>query len=313
MISSRCLQEAIAVLRTCKNQESLIAQLKREQVEMGAQALNEMKIFTTEIDFGSLKEIAINAMQGKDILESLFAFIEISPILSAQYLEKYVLEIMKKDPLRYTAQRTIYSRSGKITGIIPPLLSAKDDDYILAMNEASYEQAKLYYHFFVYGSIMPALNILLSNCNVTSDVLADMIKNSLIIPASRKGLWIKGLLAGFRGEYDVAIHLLIPQFEHGLRSYLDGQGEIVWNIDLATGLHSEMSLNQLLDLATSKHVLGDDFNLKCLLIEKSGFNIRNEISHGLVEEAEFFSPSSIYVWWILLKIALELSNPSIVE
>ena len=51
-----------------------------------------------------------------------------------------------------------------------------------------------------------------------------------------------------------------------------------------------------------KDVLGEDlvFDLRGILIERFGHNLRNESAHGLMPEAAFYDASSVYLWWLLL-------------
>ena len=52
--------------------------------------------------------------------------------------------------------------------------------------------------------------------------------------------------------------------------------------------------------------MGDDlvFDLQSLLVEKHGDNLRNNASHGLIGNNEFYSVSTIYLWWLTLKLCI---------
>jgi Domain of unknown function (DUF4209) len=51
-------------------------------------------------------------------------------------------------------------------------------------------------------------------------------------------------------------------------------------------------------------MFGEDlaFDLRGLLIERFGSNLRNEGAHGLMGYAAFFSPQVTYVWWLTLRL-----------
>ena len=51
---------------------------------------------------------------------------------------------------------------------------------------------------------------------------------------------------------------------------------------------------------------GEDlaFDLKGLLNERAGFNLRNEALHGLMGYWEFYGPTSCYFWWLTLRLCL---------
>jgi hypothetical protein len=44
------------------------------------------------------------------------------------------------------------------------------------------------------------------------------------------------------------------------------------------------------------------FDLRGILIERFGHNMRNESAHGLMPEAAFFQPAAVYLWWLVLRL-----------
>ena len=44
------------------------------------------------------------------------------------------------------------------------------------------------------------------------------------------------------------------------------------------------------------------FDLKCLLVEHAGSNLRNRMAHGLISDGEFMSPLMSYIWWLTLRL-----------
>ena len=51
-------------------------------------------------------------------------------------------------------------------------------------------------------------------------------------------------------------------------------------------------------------VWGEDltFDLRGLLVERFGTNLRNRLAHGLVDEREFESWQGPYLWWLALRL-----------
>ncbi len=74
-------------------------------------------------------------------------------------------------------------------------------------------------------------------------------------------------------------------------------------------MHSEISLNELLELDAAHEFLGEDlqFELQGLLVERVGYNFRNEFAHGLMPDMAFYSTAAIYLWWLLFHIVIRLS------
>lgn len=54
------------------------------------------------------------------------------------------------------------------------------------------------------------------------------------------------------------------------------------------------------------NLFGEDtaFDLRGLLVERFGSNLRNEEAHGLMNYVAFFSPQVSYVWWLTLRLCL---------
>ena len=51
-------------------------------------------------------------------------------------------------------------------------------------------------------------------------------------------------------------------------------------------------------------ILDEDtlFDLKGLLVEAFGANLRNRMAHGLMSHDETISAQSIYLWWLTLRL-----------
>ena len=47
---------------------------------------------------------------------------------------------------------------------------------------------------------------------------------------------------------------------------------------------------------------GMAFDLRGLLVERFGLNIRNDLFHGLLDIAHMSSEGALYVWWLILRI-----------
>ena len=70
----------------------------------------------------------------------------------------------------------------------------------------------------------------------------------------------------------------------------------------SSGIQNEIDLGSLLDKADAIKIFDPaaTFDLRSLLTEKGGVNLRNELAHGLIDlgerEAEF-----TYLWWVVLR------------
>ena len=76
------------------------------------------------------------------------------------------------------------------------------------------------------------------------------------------------------------------------------------------GIQDEFNLNRLLSASEFTEslgkVIGEDFifDLRGLLVERFGANLRNDMAHGLIGHDEFYSTPGCYLWWLALRFYL---------
>jgi hypothetical protein len=159
----------------------------------------------------------------------------------------------------------------------------------------------------VQAIIEPARRQVVSDHNVRVNDFAVMLSNHRLIPAGRQMIIARGLHAGLHGDFVVATHLLVPQLEESVRYLLAQAGVIASSLD-NSGVQEEIDLNRT--LCSSKfaqpltEILGADivFEMRTLLVERFGANLRNDMAHGLVDHDNFYSASACYLWWLALHL-----------
>lgn len=113
-------------------------------------------------------------------------------------------------------------------------------------------------------------------------------KDIPLIKEDQRNFLKRGLDAYFAGDYIVACHLIIPQFESAIRNLCEMfNGEILRAQGKAENGSEYKSLEGLLEQL--KDALGEDVvtYYKVLFTETNGCNYRNLISHGLLFENDF--------------------------
>jgi hypothetical protein len=310
IVTSHFYSRAISALQQCKGQQQRIAQLQPEFAEVILESQKVMQYFSTSVDITIPIHETIAVMKNKDLPQALLQFAYLSSSPSRKSLEDQAIDIAKQYHFQSTAIKRIQNGEGRLVAIIQPLLTSKDEDYATSLKWGAYQQA-LYRQFFVVQTvILPAINVITNEHHINKKNLAAFIDYSSFLLATRKSLWVKGFLAGFHNEFDVALSLLIPQFEHALRKYLEKQGAVIWKIDPATKIHSEVLLPDLLRMKETKELFGEDlqFELLALLTDRIGANLRNEFAHGFMSESDFNSVPAIYLWWLLFRIVVITFN-----
>ncbi|MDA8190065.1 MAG: DUF4209 domain-containing protein [Gammaproteobacteria bacterium] len=313
MVAHHWLSQAIGGLQKCPNQKERVCTLQLRLASLGKASLQEMGRIEIPLDGALITKTAAQvaaAMQGKDLTATLLQFACLIRPLQREQLEAQVQKLVSLAPLTYRIAKVAYNGDGRVVARIPPFSSSTDEDGDIALKAACYQQAKIYYLGVVPAAIIPARDELLQQHQIDARTLAEFLERSALFPLGRGGLWVKGFMAGFEGDFVAALSILIPQFEHALRKTLEVRGAVVYRIDPATSAHSEKSLGDMLGMAEAKEFLGEDlqFELQCLLTEQVGQNLRNELAHGLLSEEAFHSAPAVYVWWLFLHIAVALIN-----
>ena len=110
-----------------------------------------------------------------------------------------------------------------------------------------------------------------------------------------------------------AMHLLMPQIEHGIRCLAHECGAVVYKTD-KNGVEESLSLESLFNAPEIVECLDDIFlfNLRLFYTSEYGFGMRNIIGHGLRSDAELQASSSLATWWFTLKICC-MYSPELVK
>ncbi|MDC5344857.1 DUF4209 domain-containing protein, partial [Acinetobacter baumannii] len=77
------------------------------------------------------------------------------------------------------------------------------------------------------------------------------------------------------------------------------------NIDKA-GIENENGLSTLMNLPEAEIIFGKDlvFEIKCIFTESLGFNLRNQVAHGLLDDETSSTIATVYAWWMMLRIII---------
>ena len=116
---------------------------------------------------------------------------------------------------------------------------------------------------------------------VSTDELVRSIGDSLLFKPDRLEFFVKGFAAYEAEDYIAAIHILVPQVENLLRGLLELlDAPITKTVDGFTELKN---LNEVLRDDRLKEGLDEQWWLvfKAIFSDKRGFNLRNEMAHGI--------------------------------
>ena len=292
------------------NVSEIIDGIRRKISVTGKESLGEMGLVKTPgVDLSDTIEASKSHVSGKQSVEEVliyFAGLSSGPNYNA--LRSGAQESMQDDPISSLFGSTQMSSDGRVVGKTPPMnLNAGegDQDNETVLNRQVQQHFGIETQLVVEGQILPALRQILMEHRVTKELLQALCHHSPIVPEDRTYLLGHALWLGFEHDFGSSIHLLCPQVEHIVRMKLKEAGAHTSNID-RDGIEHENGLSTLIELPQASQVFGEDlcFELKSIFTDSLGANLRNEAAHGLLSDNSSSSISTVYAWWMILRIVV---------
>jgi hypothetical protein len=144
--------------------------------------------------------------------------------------------------------------------------------------------------------------------------ILDCLFDSPMFANSRRELLRQGLIAYEREDFLKAIHVLVPQVEHTLRTFLSLIGiPTLKSVPRHPGIMDAKNMNDVLDDVRVRQILTEDLwrYLAILYVDrKGGLNLRNDLAHGLVGEEMFNGQIAGRVFHSLLALSLIRGTPA---
>lgn len=305
MVAAHFLERAMQTLRTIGDQQERIGELHSRLLDHQRQAASEMGTISVEADPNELVARATANVAGKSLYDAVFALALLGRPPSVETLRKQAEwqrhnSVLSLIPMRYknAMGRTVARRD-------PPEVGESQDEADVRIE--MYQVANLGRSLHAQALIEPARAQILREHTVrVADIMAIVCDNPFV-PPGREDFFAHGLQAGFKGDFAAAVHLLVPQIENSVRYVLEQRDVITSGLD-DEGIQDERDLNRTLRLPEFaeplKEILGEDlvFDLRGLLIERYGANLRNDAAHGLLDYGDFYSAPCVYLWWLTLRL-----------
>jgi hypothetical protein len=192
--------------------------------------------------------------------------------------------------------------------MIPVSIADESGRTIGWIGDAEDDEGRLYYQLAQTMTFtQPYLYIVLSKIkerfSFSVDDLMAFLYECPIFPTSRRPLLREGLSAYLNGDFLKAIHVLIPQVEESLRNFLALIGiPPVKNVLRHPGITDVKSMNNVLEDARVREKLPEYVwrYLTVLYVERIGFNLRNNLAHGLMPLEAFNEVMANWVFHSLL-------------
>lgn len=157
----------------------------------------------------------------------------------------------------------------------------------------------------VQAQIYPALQTVALEHRWDLSFLAMLCFESPVVPPGHEQLWARGLQHGLAGDFPSAVSILVPQLEELIRQHFNAHH--VFTLHVADdGVEKEKSIGALLEMSEAPDLLGVNmaFELRALMTEQRGPNLRNDLAHGLLTDAQSRGTAAVYAWWHCLRLVV---------
>lgn len=295
------MKEAIVYFGNIQNSEVKRAELKGKLLEYQSRISENLGSYEFSIDLTDFANKAISLITGKSLQEAILTLAFIEGVPKKESIRQQVQKT--QSPLLSLISREIIDDNGRTIARNSPSFYVGEKDSEKALEEDMFSYAKSERGLIVEGLLKPSLYQFNLEHRICENDLNFIVKNNPFIPEDRKQLFVKGLLAGFKSDFIVATHILGMQIENSIRYILNNGGVITTSLS-SEGIQEEIDLNRILDFPELIPIFGEDliFDLKGLLINRFGDNLRNRIAHGLLSSNDYSSSTMIYFWWLTLQI-----------
>lgn len=299
------LAQAIESLRKAGASAELITELRLKHREYAQRSVAELspmpgaaKIYQTAAE--AVIPEAIEGVKGKCLPEALVWLAGYYlPTDSARHKAE-MQEHAQTNPLFLMMGTSYLDSAGRTTAITPGGFQIDE----ARLRAKMYDMARECQWSIRAMAVNAAIGQIMSELNPRTQDFDFLTSPNPLIEPGRERIFARGLLAGLRGDWMLSCHLLIPQIEHLLRYLLEQHGKITTKID-REGVEQVLTLEKLLrDTPDLEKIIGPDliFDLRGILVERAGYNLRNRLAHGLIGSGGFANPGAICLWCLVVHL-----------
>ncbi|MFZ5497277.1 MAG: DUF4209 domain-containing protein [Verrucomicrobiota bacterium] len=310
MSASSMLVDAIEAMRRAGGDPARVQQLRARLAELQRKSRSEMGLFRHKFDITAAVKASQESVVGLPFPEALVRFLLTVPLVNPAKFREEVLESSRQSPLTSFIGRTNVDEKGRTVSHEPGLFLKEGAEFEAALELRMFSYAaQATWGIRVSNFITPArLQILNDHQPSFNELFDTLVRNNPFVPPGHEEIFLRGIHAGFHGDFIVAAHLLVPQVENSLRHILEEQGVDVSNLQ-SDRTQPVKILSGLLAMEPAKKILGASLHweIRGHLLEKTGFDFRNRVAHGFVGDAECRSSAGVATWWLVLRLCLHFA------
>lgn len=311
MAGSQFLKQGIESLRRGKagreRIEELFSLLREYQAKIGGGRNGEMATISRSVDVPFLFEATRKHISGKTFHEALLNFAFGTDTVNPARLRERIVEQSAESRFHDLFTTYVFDQAGRTQSIREGFADKTGADYEEGIELRMIEDTcRFDWSFRVQTHITIGQSIIYSEHHPDIESLLPLVVNNPFIPPGHEELFLRGLLAGFNGDLVLASHLLVPQFENSIRHVLEAHGIHVATLKEDT-TESLKVWGGILDIPKAVEVFGESviFEIKGLLVDPRGYNLRNELAHGMLRANQFYTSAGLNAWWLMLRLCLQ--------
>ena len=208
-VASMMLTSGIEALRRAHAKEARIDELKARLREYQQASLSEMKVISTKVNIAEETERARNFVRSDDLTDALLKFVCIQPLLNPVKLRERVRGLAERFPMSYLLPSVLLDERGRAIALMQGMSDASEETVKLRQEEIRMflEAARFHWPIRVRAFIDPARLEILNQHLPSYDDLFFIVKNNPFVPPGHEGIFLRGLHAGFHGDFLIASHL----------------------------------------------------------------------------------------------------------
>jgi hypothetical protein len=121
-----------------------------------------------------------------------------------------------------------------------------------------------------------------------AEQIVDALTTSPVFTNARRSVLVSGIDAWLSRDYIKAIHVLMPQAEHAIRTLASLSGVLTTTRGYTRGVMQTRGLGEILHDKLFRELIDENVRLYFLvfLADPRGINLRNRVAHGLLEHEQ---------------------------
>ncbi len=295
------IKKGITALQRGKASRERIAQVQGMLREFQGRIPDELGLVRESVDVGDLIKEKVEAVKGKGHLDVLKVMLFGFPLVDPDKIRTEVLDEVREHPFLHLFQTSILDADGRTREIHKGILDLQGDELEEELKKRMLHRAQHHWKWRGQTHILPIWERLREDHTIRQEDLRWLVTHNPWIPGGHEGIVLRGLQAGFDGDFLVAGHLLTLQFEACVRHVLVNAGAHVSLLE-KDGTELLKTWGGLMSLPMAAQLFGPElvFEMSGLLFEESGYGVRHKVAHGMLKADEFDNYATLNIWWLML-------------